>query len=144
MACVIRSGFMWTGWESFGCRSFLQNSFVRKLSTFYFLSNIFISLDFLCPSFSASCRQLLRTHWALPVCGTCSVGLPSRVLQDMPLTLGTLQEIRKKLYEFCISKTFFPRSTTLSFNIHLYLFLMLGSDSDGPSYSPITVSRFIT
>lgn len=96
-----RSGFMQAGWESFGCRSFLQNSFVRRLSTFSFLSNVSISLGFLCLS-SASCHQLLRTHWALPMCGTCSLGLPSRVLQNTPLT-GNSARNQKKTFMNSIS-----------------------------------------
>lgn len=94
-----RLGFMRAGWDSFG--SFLQISFVRRLSAFSFLSNISISLDFLCLS-STSCHQLLRTHGALPMRGTCSLGLPSQVLQNTPLT-GNSARNQKKTFINSIS-----------------------------------------
>lgn len=94
-----RSGFMRARWNSFG--SFLQISFVRRLSTFSFLSNISISLDFLGLS-SASYHQLLRTHGALPMRGTCSLGLPSRVLQN-PLLTGNSARNQKKTFINSIS-----------------------------------------
>lgn len=101
-----------------------------------------ISLDLLCLSFSPCLHQLLLAPSTFLICCTCSLFLPSWILALLYTTVtycGLHKKSEKTVSKFHITKTFFfsLRSTMLSFNIRLYIFLVLGSNSNRVPVIPL-------